>query len=302
MRLCGVGNMIRRMSNNPTKLQSSTHQLTQSVDDEAVRAELLRLKRDHDDLQIVLQNALDHGDVMQQQLAERNAALTREVGERSRIEAQLKSLVATLRDKCSEYEVLVDILAQHGDALEDSRSKEMEVLEKEVLTDALTQWPNRRALDQKLRFHWNEAMRDGTPLSIIMGDIDHFKLYNDSLGHSAGDECLRRVAKALLAATRRPGDMVARYGGEEFCLVLPHTNSAGAQTVATSLLASMAGAALAHPKSSYPHVTLSLGIATFLKVGSSIFNAEQLLKQADAALYEAKDSGRNRFIVFKAEA
>ena len=293
--------MICRMSNQTITLESHMEQLSSAVSDQALYATLTRLRSDHNDLQIVLQNALDHGDVMQQQLAERNSALTREVAERSRIEAQLKSLVEKLRDKCSEYEVLVEILAQHGDALEDSRSKEMEVLEKEVLTDALTQLPNRRALDQKLRFHWNEAMRDGTPLSILMGDIDHFKLYNDSLGYSAGDECLRRVAKALDAATRRPSDMVARYGGEEFCVVLPHTNSAGAQTVASGLLASVANAAIAHPKSSYPNVTLSLGVATFVKVGSGIFNAEQLLEQADAALYEAKESGRNRFVVFKAE-
>ena len=269
--------------------------------DKTVHRELLLLQSEHKDLQMVLQNALDHGDVMQQQLADQNLALTREVAERFRIEAQLNSLVATLRDKCSEYEVLVDILAQHGDALEDSRSKEMEVLEKEVLTDALTQLPNRRALDQKLRFHWNEAMRDGNPLSILMGDIDHFKLYNDSLGHAAGDDCLRRVASALHSTTRRPSDMVARYGGEEFCVVLPHTNSAGAQTVAASLLAAVAKAALAHPKSSHPNVTLSVGVATFAKVGNRIFSAEQLLEQADAALYEAKDSGRNRFVVFKAE-
>ena len=293
--------MICCMSNYTATLESHMDQLPSAVNDQALHAALISLKSEHNDLQIVLQNALDHGDVMQQQLAERNSALTREVTERSRIEAQLKSLVEKLRDKCSEYEVLVEILAQHGDALEDSRSKEMEVLEKEVLTDALTQLPNRRALDQKLRFHWNEAMRDGTPLSILMGDIDHFKLYNDSLGHSAGDECLRRVATALDAATRRPSDMVARYGGEEFCVVLPHTNSAGAQTVASGLLASVANAAISHPKSSYPNVTLSLGVATFVKLGSSIFNAEQLLEQADAALYEAKDSGRNRFVVFKAE-
>ncbi len=280
-------------------LERNKTQLMSAEDEAALREEVMRLKSEHYDLQIVLQNALDHGDVMQQELAERNSALNREVAERSRIESQLKSLVAKLQAECSEYEVLVDILAQHGDALEDSRSQEMEVLEKEVLTDALTQLPNRRALDQKLRFHWNEAMRDGVPLSIILGDVDHFKLYNDSLGHPAGDECLRRVARALLAGTRRPSDMVARYGGEEFCLVLPHTNSAGAQTVANCLMAALAGAAIVHPKSCHPNVTLSLGIATFVKKGSTILNPEQLVEQADAALYEAKHAGRNRFLVFE---
>lgn len=270
--------------------------------DAALCEELVRLRGDHADLKMVLQNALNHADIVQELLAERNAALTHEVGERTRVEGQLNSLVASLRDKCSEFEVLVDILSQHGDALEDSRSKEIEVLGREALTDTLTQLPNRRALDQKLRFQWNEAMRDSTPLSIILFDIDHFKRYNDCLGHLAGDDCLRRVAKALFAAIRRPCDMVARYGGEEFCVVLPHTNSAGAQTVADCLLAAVAEAAIAHPMSTYANVTVSLGVATFLKAANNLVNAEQLLEQADAALYEAKDSGRNRYVVFEAEA
>lgn len=267
-----------------------------------LREQLVRLTADHADLKIVLQNALDHADIVQQMLAERNAELTREMGERIRVEAKLNSLVASLREKCSEYEALVDILSQHGDALEDSRSREMEILEKRALTDTLTQLPNRRALDQKLRFQWSESMRDGTPFSLILCDIDYFKRYNDSLGHPAGDDCLRRVAAALSVATRRPGDMVARYGGEEFCVVLPHADAAGAQTVADCMLASVADAAIAHPNSAYKNVTVSLGIATFVKAENKLVNAEQLLEQADGALYEAKDSGRNRYVVFKAKS
>jgi diguanylate cyclase (GGDEF)-like protein len=128
-------------------------------------------------------------------------------------------------------------------------------------------------------------------------DIDCFKDFNDTAGHLAGDDCLRKIAHTLQTSVHRAGDLIARYGGEEFVCVLPETDAAGAYAVAEKIQSLIAALALPHPRSSAgPFITLSLGVATHIvSPGES---PESLLKAADLAMYRAKDAGRNRVVTW----
>ena len=161
------------------------------------------------------------------------------------------------------------------------------------LIDGLTGIANRRQFDQGLELEWQRAARDGKPISLIMGDVDHFKKYNDRFGHAQGDECLRRVAQVFKGSLRRPGDLAARFGGEEFVCILPDTDEAGARRVAEEILAGIAALALPHPDGDVSgKVTLSLGVVTGRATPTKTAGA--LAEGADMNLYEAKRLGRNR--------
>ncbi|MFO7568913.1 MAG: diguanylate cyclase [Smithellaceae bacterium] len=165
-------------------------------------------------------------------------------------------------------------------------------LEHLAAIDGLTQVANRRFFDQTLAREWNRLQRTGEPLSLILCDVDFFKLYNDTYGHQAGDDCLRMVAGALGDTAKRGGDCVARYGGEEFVAILPATDEKGALHVAEKIRQAVEGLAIEHKSSQVaPCVTLSLGVTTF--VPSDTSTPENLIKCADNALYAAKSSGRN---------
>lgn len=163
--------------------------------------------------------------------------------------------------------------------------------------DALTVLPNRRYYDAFLRKEWKRATRHHYPLSMIMIDIDFFKAYNDNLGHPAGDECLRQVAKTLKRYFRRSGDLIARYGGEEFCVV------AACDETQILLLAEILRDAIEDMKWPHPNsqvsefVTVSLGVATMIPNES--LQSDALVLQADQALYAAKHSGRNQVAKFQ---
>jgi diguanylate cyclase (GGDEF)-like protein/PAS domain S-box-containing protein len=168
-----------------------------------------------------------------------------------------------------------------------------ERLERLSASDGLTQVANRRCFDQTIEREWNRLKRTKKLLSLIMCDVDFFKLFNDTYGHQGGDDCLRSVAKALSETARRGGDFVARYGGEEFVVVLPETESEGAISVAEKIRLAVEKLSIAHSKSKVaPFVTLSLGVATVIP--SDAGTPEFLIKCADNALYQAKSSGRNR--------
>lgn len=160
------------------------------------------------------------------------------------------------------------------------------------LNDALTGVANRRAFEARLLDEWRRASRAGTPLALLLIDIDHFKAYNDTLGHPEGDACLRNVAARLNAAMRRPEDLLARYGGEEFAVLLPATDRAGAMIFAQHLQETLRRAALPHPASpTSAQVSISIGAATteqFLDRSPTT-----LVAAADVALYEAKAAGRD---------
>lgn len=164
--------------------------------------------------------------------------------------------------------------------------------------DALTGLLNRGALDRALHAAIERCSRAGQPLTLVLIDVDHFKAYNDSLGHVAGDACLQRIAKLLRDACPKPSDLAARYGGEEFAMLLPGTPRSGAMTLARALLRGIAQLALPHPASpTLPTVSYSGGITTLVPEADT--RAESLLMRADEALYAAKSRGRNRFFSFE---
>lgn len=164
--------------------------------------------------------------------------------------------------------------------------------------DGLTGVANRRSFDETLAREWRRAQRSGRPLSLLLGDVDFFKQFNDACGHQAGDACLQAVARALAREIRRPGDMLARYGGEEFAAILPDTESAGAAMLAEAMRRGIEALAIPHPTSSVaPVVTFSIGVATLLPDGGN--NAEIVLRHADEALYDAKHGGRNRVVAHR---
>lgn len=159
--------------------------------------------------------------------------------------------------------------------------------------DGLTGIANRRYFDDYLRNEWRRAARAGGLISLVLADVDHFKLYNDHYGHQAGDDCLRRVASALCEQLGRAGDLLARYGGEEFVLVLPETPAEGARAIAESMRGAVQRLGLPHAASPTAGcVTLSLGVATLEASTGTV--PELLVAGADRALYEAKKGGRNR--------
>lgn len=161
--------------------------------------------------------------------------------------------------------------------------------------DGLTGIANRRSLNETIEREWRRGSRSKKPISLLMIDIDYFKMYNDCCGHLAGDDCLRLVARGLKGAMGRAADFIGRYGGEEFLAILPETDESGALVVATHIQKDIAALEIPHPTSSLGGIiTLSIGIATATIKREK--NYECLLKAADNALYQAKQEGRNRIV------
>lgn len=192
----------------------------------------------------------------------------------------------TLRARHAEMERLV---ALRTEELERAN----EHLSRLSFIDALTGLANRRRFDAALDEEWRRAHRAQTPLSVVIADIDGFKLYNDVLGHPEGDKCLAAVAGVFQQTASRAGELAARYGGEEFVVLLPSTDRHAARALAEALRTACEALAIPHPTSpTAPVITLSLGVATC--VPSDDRSANTLMTEADAALYRAKQGGRNR--------
>ena len=162
-----------------------------------------------------------------------------------------------------------------------------------ALHDGLTGLANRRSFDETLEAEFRRAERSCLPLGLLMIDVDHFKLFNDTYGHQSGDDALRAVANALAATVGRPGDMVARYGGEEFTVLLPGTGEAGAMTLATAIHARLEALTLLHAGSERGRVTVSIGVAA-LEPRQLLTRSDMLVRAADLAMYAAKTEGRNQ--------
>lgn len=158
--------------------------------------------------------------------------------------------------------------------------------------DGLTGIANRRAFDEKLQQEWQRGMRSQSSLALVMIDVDHFKAFNDRYGHTDGDDCLRRVARALTVVPMRAADLVARMGGEEFGCILPDTDEIGARKVAEEMRLQIASLAYPHVDGEGGIVTISLGTAVCQPALDD--DPDALLRRADAALYRAKHGGRNR--------
>jgi diguanylate cyclase (GGDEF)-like protein/PAS domain S-box-containing protein len=202
--------------------------------------------------------------LLQEEVQERTLALQQEIDERKRIEANLYQLNQEL-----------DRLAR---------------------LDGLTQLANRRSFDRYLAEEWQISMPKSLPISLILLDVDYFKLYNDTYGHQAGDICLCAIAEIITRVTRKIGDLGARYGGEEFAIILPKTRSQDAVKVAQRILADLKKLQLPHINSLVSQqVTLSLGIGTIIPQPN--LSPAQLIAIADQALYQAKLEGRDRFAV-----
>lgn len=190
-------------------------------------------------------------------------------------------------------------LTEKNTALEQARlaaEAANQALEHLARVDELTQVANRRFFNESLDQAWQRMMQAQLPLSLIMIDIDFFKLYNDTYGHLAGDECLAKVAAALKSTVKRPTDLVARYGGEEFAIILLNTPLTGAIQVAIQVQASIKQLQIPHrgsPVSQF--TTLSMGVACMVPIAQAL--PTQLINQADQALYRAKMQGRDRAVV-----
>lgn len=162
--------------------------------------------------------------------------------------------------------------------------------------DALTGIANRRRFDEYLALELQRAQRDGIPLSLILLDVDFFKAFNDNYGHAAGDQVLRQIARAMSTNLYRPADLVARFGGEEFAVVLPGTGITEAAEIAERLRMAVAALGIRHAHSQIAsHVTASMGVAGAGARSATIL--EELIARTDQALYQAKNTGRNRVVV-----
>ena len=156
--------------------------------------------------------------------------------------------------------------------------------------DGLTGLANRRRLDSYLEKEWRALQRTGAPLGLIICDVDHFKLYNDTYGHQMGDDTLKQIATALKVSMRRARDMAARYGGEEFAAILPDTHIEGVKELAEKIRTRVEQLNIPHESSKVcDHATISLGGASVIPSGD--MTAKDLIEMADLALYEAKEKG-----------
>jgi diguanylate cyclase (GGDEF)-like protein/PAS domain S-box-containing protein len=168
-----------------------------------------------------------------------------------------------------------------------------DALQRAAMLDPLTKIANRRHFDAFLEKEWQRAIRNAQPLSLVVLDVDHFKLYNDTLGHAAGDVCLQKVAQALQDHAARPTDLAARYGGEEFVLLFAETPAENAARLAEMIRAAVLALEIPNPRSTTSAwLTVSVGVATI--VPTQLDAIDNLFVCADRAMYAAKAGGRNR--------
>ena len=208
-------------------------------------------------------------------------------------------------EKIYQSEQRLQKLNQELETRVKNRTQELELQNKKLkklfllaTRDKVTGIANRYRLEDILEREWRNAIRNQISLSVIMIDIDRFKLYNDTYGHPEGDRCLWKVAQAIDATIKRPKDLVARYGGEEFIVILPDTNIPGNMVVAENIRSSIKALNIPHKTSDLSdRLTISLGAATTIPTINS--QASTLIKAADKALYLAKQKGRNRIEMYQ---
>ncbi len=178
----------------------------------------------------------------------------------------------------------------------DQNKKQAQKLRELSSFDSLTKVANRRYFDERITEEWRRGIRSKQTVSVLMIDLDFFKLYNDTYGHQAGDKCLQQIAEILKHSVKRAGDFVARYGGEEFIALLPDTDTQGAISVANKMTLAVNKLAINHPSTEIgEHVTLSIGVASQVPARGNKY--QSLIEAADKALYQAKAQGRNAIVV-----
>jgi len=169
---------------------------------------------------------------------------------------------------------------------------QMRTIEHLSMIDQLTNIPNRRSFDDRLNMEWKQAIREQTPISLLIIDMDEFKNINDTHGHQQGDIVLQKVASIFPLSFRRPGDFAARWGGEEFIVLLPNTSIDGALDVAEKIRADIENTKITLDDGKIIGVTVSIGVNSIVPVQDSSINA--FISSADKALYAAKETGRNK--------
>jgi diguanylate cyclase (GGDEF)-like protein len=169
-------------------------------------------------------------------------------------------------------------------------------LQQSVLTDPLTKIPNRRFFDERLPQEWERAKRSRKPISLLMLDLDHFKIYNDTYGHLNGDKVLQAVSKIFSHEKKRPADFVVRWGGEEFAVILPETDSQGAVHLAENIRKRIEETEITLDDGIKTKVTVSIGINSITPTHNDSY--DDFIRNADEALYKAKEKGRNRYCLY----
>jgi len=178
--------------------------------------------------------------------------------------------------------------------VEEKLNEKIEELKKISTRDQLTGLYNRREFEKVIKDEWRYAIRERKPISLIMIDIDNFKAFNDNYGHLAGDNCLQKISQTMENCLKRPRDFLARFGGEEFVVILPQTDGLGAEHTAERIRENVYNSKIPHKYSNVEdYVTISLGIAH--TNDAELFLFEELLDEADKALYKAKENGKNKF-------
>jgi len=196
----------------------------------------------------------------------------------------------------AKAQVAITLSEQIALALSNIRLREN--LRQQTIRDPLTHLYNRRFLEESLNREMARCKRNGTGFGVLMMDLDHFKCFNDTFGHDAGDSVLRAFAHAL-QANAREGDIACRFGGEEFVVVLPETDRNGSVTCAQRILAAVRDLDVTHDNKTLGPVTISIGLAMYPHDGETV-NA--IVQSADQAMYEAKRAGRDRMIVASGQA
>jgi diguanylate cyclase (GGDEF)-like protein len=245
---------------------------------------------------VTIEDARHEIAVLNEKLQDFNRTLEETVKIRTQeLEAKNRELEREVQARLKAQEKLQEI----NKAL-DLANKELDLANHQLISaanqDGLTNIANRRRFDDYFNQTWRQALREQKILTLLLCDIDYFKLFNDTYGHIEGDRCLQRVAETLETAIERPMDLAARYGGEEFALILPNTDLQGGRVIAEKLLAAIAQLGIVHTSSPISDlVTLSIGVAGLLPTPQ--ITAQTLLSAADVALYEAKKKGRAQIVV-----
>jgi diguanylate cyclase (GGDEF)-like protein len=237
-------------------------------------------------------NTLDHKLVLERPASVEDELTLLNVG----VNDLQDKLAAYLARQRADEQAMEESHAKLADLVKE-RTSELEYLNRQLeemtRKDPLTELANRRQFEEMKVLEFNLAVERKTALSVLMCDVDFFKLYNDTLGHGMGDECLRIVSKVVQSVVSRRSDLAARYGGEEFAVLLPGTDLEEAKLLAERIRQKLMARAVAHPSSPVSDVvTISVGVASLDH--RTVKNFDQLLKQADDALYRAKNQGRNR--------
>jgi diguanylate cyclase (GGDEF)-like protein len=174
---------------------------------------------------------------------------------------------------------------------------QLRAIEQLCLVDSLTEIPNRRGFDSRMGIEWYRAIREKTPISLLMIDVDKFKDYNDTYGHQQGDVVLKTIAKVFTTTLKRAVDFACRWGGEEFVILLPNVDTSGAMVVAERVRTNVEKTMIPCTDGSFTSVTISIGVKAEQPVKSS--QIDEFLSKADEALYVAKKTGRNRTCVYE---